>query len=158
MKKQLLTIALLAGALTASAGVNLVVSGKQQQSFAVGDIGKTTFSESTMDVYGKDSGKIGTFSLSDITKLFFSDKEGNVTEINPDGALKFAKTGNTLNVDGLSAATDAFIVSASGRHRHATETMGRQQPRHLVADRRRLYPCRRQCSIQIHQTVTQKHQ
>lgn len=98
MKKQLLTIALLAGALTASAGVNLVVSGQQQQSFAVGDIGK-----------------IGTFSLSDITKLFFSDKEGNVTEINPDGALKFAKTGNTLKVDGLSAATDAFIVSASGR-------------------------------------------
>lgn len=44
-----------------------------------------------MGVYGKDSGKIGTFSLSDITKLFFSDKEGNVTEINPDGALKFAK-------------------------------------------------------------------
>ena len=115
MKKQLLTIALLAGALTASAGVNLVVSGQQQQSFAVGDIGKITFTESTMDVYGKDSGKIGTFSLSDITKLFFSDKEGNVTEINPDGALKFAKTGNTLNVDGLSAATDAFIVSASGR-------------------------------------------
>ena len=113
MKKQLLTIALLAGALTASAGVNLVVSGQQQQSFAVGDIGKITFTESTMDVYGKDSGKIGTFSLSDITKLFFSDKEGNVTEINPDGALKFAKTGNTLNVDGLSAAT--FIVSASGR-------------------------------------------
>ena len=68
-----------------------------------------------MDIYGKDSGKIGTFSLSDITKLFFSDKEGNVTEINPDGALKFAKTGNTLKVDGLSAATDAFIVSASGR-------------------------------------------
>lgn len=30
MKKQLLTIALLAGALTASAGVNLVVSGQQQ--------------------------------------------------------------------------------------------------------------------------------
>lgn len=118
MKKQLLTIALLAGALTASAGVNLVVSGQQQQSFAVGDIGKITFTESTMDVYGKDSGKIGkigTFSLSDITKLFFSDKEGNVTEINPDGALKFAKTGNTLKVDGLSAATDAFIVSASGR-------------------------------------------
>ena len=84
MKKQLLTIALLAGALTASAGVNLVVSGQQQQSFAVGDIGKITFTESTMDVYGKDSGKIGTFSLSDITKLFFS-------------------------------ATDAFIVSASGR-------------------------------------------
>ena len=104
MKKQLLTIALLAGALTASAGVNLVVSGQQQQSFAVGDIGKITFTESTMDVYGKDSGKIGTFSLSDITKLFFSDKEGNVTEINPDGALKFAKTGNTLKVDGLSAA------------------------------------------------------
>ena len=98
-----------------AAGVNLVVSGQQQQSFAVGDIGKITFTESTMDVYGKDSGKIGTFSLSDITKLFFSDKEGNVTEINPDGALKFAKTGNTLNVDGLSAATDAFIVSASGR-------------------------------------------
>lgn len=98
MKKQLLTIALLAGALTASAGVNLVVSGQQQQSFAVGDIGK-----------------IGTFSLSDITKLFFSDKEGNVTEINPDGALKFAKTGNTLKVDGLSAPADAFIVSASGR-------------------------------------------
>lgn len=118
MKKQLLTIALLAGALTASAGVNLVVSGQQQQSFAVGDIGKITFTESTMDVYGKDSGKIGkigTFSLSDITKLFFSDKEGNVTEINPDGALKFAKTGNTLKVDGLSSATDAFIVSASGR-------------------------------------------
>lgn len=118
MKKQLLTIALLAGALTASAGVNLVVSGQQQQSFAVGDIGKITFTESTMDVYGKDSGKIGkigTFSLSNITKLFFSDKEGNVTEINPDGALKFAKTGNTLKVDGLSAATDAFIVSASGR-------------------------------------------
>lgn len=118
MKKQLLTIALLAGALTASAGVNLVVSGQQQQSFAVGDIGKITFTESTMDVYGKDSGKIGkigTFSLSDITKLFFSDKEGNVTEINPDGALKFAKTGNTLKVDGLSTATDAFIVSASGR-------------------------------------------
>lgn len=118
MKKQLLTIALLAGALTASAGVNLVVSGQQQQSFAVGDIGKITFTESTMDVYGKDSGKIGkigTFSLSDITKLFFSDKEGNVTEINPDGALKFAKTGNTLKVDGLSAATDAFIVSTSGR-------------------------------------------
>ena len=43
MKKQLLTIALLAGALTASAGVNLVVSGQQQQSFAVGDIGKITF-------------------------------------------------------------------------------------------------------------------
>ena len=98
-----------------AAGVNLVVSGQQQQSFAVGDIGKITFTESTMDVYGKDSGKIGTFSLSDITKLFFSDKEGNVTEINPDGALKFAKTGNTLKVDGLSAATDAFIVSASGR-------------------------------------------
>ena len=97
MKKQLLTIALLAGALTASAGVNLVVSGQQQQSFAVGDIGKITFTESTMDVYGKDSDKIGTFSLSDITKLFF------------------AKTGNTLKVDGLSAATDAFIVSASGR-------------------------------------------
>ncbi len=118
MKKQLLTIALLAGALTASAGVNLVVSGQQQQSFAVGDIGKITFTESTMDVYGKDSGKIGkigTFSLSDITKLFFSDKEGNVTEINPDGALKFAKTGNTLKVDGLSAATDAFIASTSGR-------------------------------------------
>ena len=112
MKKQLLTIALLAGALTASAGVNLVVSGQQQQSFAVGDIGKITFTESTMDVYGKDS---GTFSLSDITKLFFSDKEGNVTEINPDGALKFAKTGNTLKVDGLSAPADAFIVSASGR-------------------------------------------
>lgn len=56
MKKQLLTIALLAGALTASAGVNLVVSGQQQQSFAVGDIGKITFTESTMDVYGKDSG------------------------------------------------------------------------------------------------------
>lgn len=51
MKKQLLTIALLAGALTASAGVNLVVSGQQQQSFAVGDIGKITFTESTMDVY-----------------------------------------------------------------------------------------------------------
>ena len=33
MKKQLLTIALLAGALTASAGVNLVVSGQQQQSY-----------------------------------------------------------------------------------------------------------------------------
>ncbi len=115
MKKQLLTIALLAGALTASAGVNLVVSGQQQQSFAVGDIGKITFTESTMDVYGKDSGKIGTFSLSDITKLFFSDKEGTVTEINPDGALKFAKTGNTLKVDGLSAPADAFIVSASGR-------------------------------------------
>lgn len=118
MKKQLLTIALLAGALTASAGVNLVVSGQQQQSFAVGNIGKITFTESTMDVYGKDSGKIGkigTFSLSDITKLFFSDKEGNVTEINPDGALKFAKTSNTLKVDGLSAATDAFLVSASGR-------------------------------------------
>ncbi len=115
MKKQLLTIALLAGALTASAGVNLVVSGQQQQSFAVGDIGKITFTESTMDVYGKDSSKIGTFSLSDITKLFFSDKEGNVTEINPDGTLKFTKTGNTLKVDGLSAATDAFIVSASGR-------------------------------------------
>lgn len=81
----------MAGALTASAGVNLVVSGQQQQSFAVGDIGKITFTESTMGVYGKDSGKIGTFSLSDITKLFFSDKEGNVTEINPDGALKFAK-------------------------------------------------------------------
>ena len=48
MKKQLLTIALLAGALTASAGVNLVVSGQQQQSFAVGDIGKITFTESTM--------------------------------------------------------------------------------------------------------------
>lgn len=29
MKKQLLTIALLAGALTASAGVNLVVSGQE---------------------------------------------------------------------------------------------------------------------------------
>lgn len=117
MKKQLLTIALLAGTLTASAGVNLVVSGQQQQSFAVGDIGKITFTESTMDVYGKDSGKIGTFSLSDITKLFFSDKEGEgtVTEINPDGALKFAKTGNTLKVDGLSAPADAFIVSASGR-------------------------------------------
>ena len=57
MKKQLLTIALLAGALTASAGVNLVVSGQQQQSFAVGDIGKITFTESTMDVYGKDSSK-----------------------------------------------------------------------------------------------------
>ncbi len=57
MKKQLLTIALLAGALTASAGVNLVVSGQQQQSFAVGDIGKITFTESTMDVYGKDSGR-----------------------------------------------------------------------------------------------------
>ena len=98
MKKQLLTIALLAGALTASAGVNLVVSGQQQQSFAV-----------------DDSGKIGTSSLSDITKLFFSDNEGNVTEINPDGALKFAKTGNTLKVDGLSAPADAFIVSASGR-------------------------------------------
>ena len=111
MKKQLLTIALLAGVLTASAGVNLVVSGQQQQSFA--DIGKIPFTESTMDVYGKDSDKIGTFSLSDITKLFFSDKEGNVTEINPDGALKFAKTGNTLKVDELSAATDAFIVSAS---------------------------------------------
>ena len=80
MKKQLLTIALLAGALTASAGVNLVVSGQQQQSFAVGDIGKITF-----------------------------------TEINPDGALKFAKTSNTLKVDGLSAPADAFIVSASGR-------------------------------------------
>jgi len=83
--------------------------------FNGGDIGKITFTESTMDVYGKDSDKIDTFSLSDITKLFFSDKEGNVTEINPDGALKFAKTGNTLKVDGLSAATDAFIVSASGR-------------------------------------------
>ena len=112
MKKQLLTIALLAGVLTASAGVNLVVSGQQQQSFAVGDIGKITFTESTMDVYGKDSGKIGTFSLSDITKLFFSDKEGNVTEINPDGMLKFSKSGNILKVDGLIAIIMAVAAYA----------------------------------------------
>lgn len=115
MKKQLLTIALLAGTLTTSAGINLVVAGQQQHSIAVGDIGKITFTESTMDVYGKDSGKIGTFNLSDITKLFFSDKEGNVTEINPDGMLKFSKSGNILKVDGLSTPADAFIVSASGR-------------------------------------------
>ena len=114
MKHQFLRLALVSGDRPASAGVNLGGSGQQQQSVAVGDIGKITFTESTMDVYGKDSGKIGTFSLSDITKLFFSDKEGNVTEINPDGALKFAKTGNTLKVDGLSAPADAFIVSTSG--------------------------------------------
>ena len=109
MKKQLLTIALLAGALTASAGVNLVVSGQQQQSFAVGDIGKITFTESTMDVYGKDSGKIGTFSLSDITKLFFS-----AFIVSASGRIVMQQKqwdGNSLDISSL---TDGVYILAVG--------------------------------------------
>ena len=71
MKKQLLTIALLAGALTASAGVNLVVSGQQQQSFAVGDIGKITFTESTMDVYPKSVIRISLCRTAKRNPLIF---------------------------------------------------------------------------------------
>ena len=116
MRKQLLTMALIFGALTATAGVNLVVAGSgQQQSFSVGDIGKISFTESEMEIYGKGANRLGSFPLQEIAKLFFGDKSDGIAEINPDGALRFQKNGDVLKVDGLPTPTDAYVVGADGR-------------------------------------------
>ena len=109
-------MALMFGALTATAGVNLVVAGSgQQQSFSVGDIGKIIFTESEMEIYGKGANRIGSFPLQEIVKLFFGDKGDGVAEINPDGGLRFLKDGNVLKIEGLQTPTDAYVVGADGR-------------------------------------------
>lgn len=116
MKHYLLTMALAVGALSASADVTLVVAdGAGQQKYGVADIGKIAFTGSTMDIYGKDATRIGSFDLAEITKLFFSDGADGVAEINPDGALKFKMTGNVITVDGLTSPADAYVVAANGR-------------------------------------------
>ena len=117
MRKLCLLSAVLSVASLATASAdNLVVeqaSGSSTQ-IPIDKIGKITFSESGLQVMDKNDSQIGSFSFSDIARLMF-DKNGGAAEINPDNALKFTKSGNTISVAGLETATDSYIVDASGR-------------------------------------------
>lgn len=123
MKRFLTAMALAVGVLSASADTDLVVAGGAgQQKFSISDVGKITFSESSMDVYGKDARQIGSFSLSEIAKVFFSDQADGVAQINPDNALEFSMQGNVVSVANLPSPADAYIVASDGR-----VAMSRQQ-------------------------------
>ena len=86
-----------------------------ESEFSIGGIGKIVFNDGKMTVFANGGDEIAGFDLDGISKLLFSDRQGGLTEINPDGNLEFYTTGDAIGVKGLQHPANAYIVNMSGQ-------------------------------------------
>lgn len=111
----MMTAVLLFTALTSmQAQVKMIVntnSGTSKE-YTLADIGKMTFGENTLNIFGKEA---STFSFSDLRSIKFNLTTGINATQGETGQMKVMISNDMLSVSGISGTANAAIFSVNGQ-------------------------------------------